>query len=364
MSLFSKLQRLISDGKTRSEDFHTEIVAQVLQNSPELTVKWLATLDLTKPEEADAIFVATQEEYDPLETHDRGSRPDISIRLEKHGLIELVFLESKVGSEEGDNQLEHYADQLTVKSGLERRSLVYVTRDFEPKQPPKNSNIQFRQLRWYDFYRFLKNEPQTSDLVKELITFMEENNMSQSNQFSTIDILALSNFQKARKIMDTTMWEDVLVKFKRVCGGDSSPKKGMIQFRDNDRYVMIVGHGEGWQFEILLGYWMGCESLTDYPKIGVQIYVSPKAKSRNQIVSAMRDFEKIKNGAWTSSDLANDHEWGSIYQKKGIQDFLAEDDQVKKIIEYFSRLLDDVAEFRKQYPKLPWTAQQTDNEEA
>jgi hypothetical protein len=62
MSLFSKLQRLISDGKTRSEDFHTEIVAQVLKNSPELTVKWLVSLDLTQPEDADDVFVATQEE--------------------------------------------------------------------------------------------------------------------------------------------------------------------------------------------------------------------------------------------------------------------------------------------------------------
>jgi hypothetical protein len=103
--------------------------------------------------------------------------------------------------------------------------------------------------------------------------------------------------------------------------------------------------------------------LLNYPEIGVQIYVNPKAKSRNQIVSAMRDYEKIKNGTWMSSDLANDREWGSIYQKKGLQDFLAEDDQVKKITEYLNRLLDDVAEFRKQYPKLPWTAQQTDSED-
>ena len=44
MSLFSKLQRLISDGRTQLEDFHTEIIAHVLRNSPELTLKWLKKL--------------------------------------------------------------------------------------------------------------------------------------------------------------------------------------------------------------------------------------------------------------------------------------------------------------------------------
>ncbi|MGA2028843.1 MAG: hypothetical protein ABSG87_02065, partial [Verrucomicrobiota bacterium] len=253
---------------------------------------------------------------------------------------------------------------LAAKTDLEKRSLIYITRDFEPKQMPQNEKIQFQQRRWYDFYRFLKTEQQSTDLIKELTTFMEENNMSQSNQFSTIDILALSNFQKARKIMDATMWEEVSKTFWRVCGGVSSPKKGMNQFRDHGRYTMFVGHGEGWQFEILLGYWMENEALTDYPEIGVEINVSPKAKSRNEIVSAMRDFEKIKNGTWTSSDLANDREWGGIFQKRGLQDFLAEEDQVKKITEYLTQLLDDVAEFRKKNSKLPWTAQQTDNEDA
>jgi hypothetical protein len=362
MSLFSKLQRLIADGKTRSEDFHTEIVAQVLNNSPTLTVKWLASLNLTKPEPAERVCVATQEEFDPLGTHETGSRPDISIRLERPRSAELVFLESKVGSMEGDRQLERYADHLAARLGFESRSLVYITRDFEPKQPPQNDKIRFRQLRWYDFYRFLKNEPQTSDLIKELIIFMEENNMSQSNQFSTIDILALSNFQKARKIMDVTMWEEVRGKFLRTCGGVSTPKRCMAQMDENDRYVMYVYHGEGMQFETLLGYWMMNESVTDYPEIGVEINVGPKTKHRGAIVSAMREYEKANSGRW-KSHLANDREWGGIFRKRGLQDFLAEEDQVKKIIGYLNGLLDDVAEFRKRYPKLPWTAQQAGNED-
>src|SRR5205814_867508 len=138
----------------------------------------------------------------------------------------------------------------------------------------------FKQTRWYDFYRFLKEQPQRTDLTNELILFMEENDMSQSNQFTTIDVLALSNFQRARKIMDATMWEKTSEKFKRVCGSASSRKRAMAQFRDESRYVMFAAQGQGWQFEILLGFWMDGELQTAYPEVGVAVQVNPKSAAR------------------------------------------------------------------------------------
>ena len=56
MSLFSKLQSLGSDRINRLEDYHTEIVVYLLENSPELTVKWLASLGLTEKNEPDQLF--------------------------------------------------------------------------------------------------------------------------------------------------------------------------------------------------------------------------------------------------------------------------------------------------------------------
>ena len=122
-----------------------------------------------------------------------------------------------------------------------------ITRDFEPKEAPDGQGVlKFKQCRWYDFYQFLKNsEPSPTGVTRELVSFMEEHNMSQSNQFSPLDVLALSNFQKARKIMDATMWEGVSLKFERVAGGVSSQKRASSQLRDKDRYVMYVVHGKG-----------------------------------------------------------------------------------------------------------------------
>src|SRR5258708_36579414 len=184
MSLFSKLLQLSGDSKSSLEDFHTEIVAQVLQDTPELTVRWLADLGLTAREPPDTLTVGTQQELDALDAHEGlGSRPDIWILLTRGDLKELVFLESKVGSTEGWKQLQRYADQLAARKEVSKGSLVYITRDFEPKERPQGLAL-FRQVRWYDFYRFAKAQPQQSDLLKQLRVFIGECNISQTNQFT------------------------------------------------------------------------------------------------------------------------------------------------------------------------------------
>jgi hypothetical protein len=192
---------------------------------------------------------------------------------------------------------------------------------------------------------------------------MEEHNMSQSNQFSPIDILALSNFEKARKIMDRTMWEGVSAKFEGVAGGVTSPKAASTQFRKSGRYIMYVGHGKGWQFDIVLGYSLGQEGVAGYPQVGVWMDVNPNAAAHAAIVSAMEDYAKRKGNEWKTWGLADEHKWGCMGRTKGLQEFLSEEDQVKKVVEYFEGLLKDVKEFKALYPNLPWNPQKTDQEE-
>src|SRR5205814_371045 len=98
------------------------------------------------------------------------------------------------------------------------RVLIYITRSYEPKENITVDTVQLVQKRWSDFYRFFKALPKRSDLLNELLHFMEEHNMSQTNQFTTVDLLSLVNFSRARKLMDATLWESVHAKFGVVCG--------------------------------------------------------------------------------------------------------------------------------------------------
>jgi hypothetical protein len=371
MSLFTKLQSLSSDRINRLEDYHTEIVACVLQNSPELTRNWLAKLGLPVQGEGCEVLVRTQENLGQREDpDDSGSRPDIVICIESDRGTDLTYIESKIGSKQGKSQLLRYANDLAENKRVSKRSLVYITRDFEHAEDPKVEGVVFERRRWYEFYQFLKDsEPNPTGINKELILFMEENNMSQSDQFSPIDILALSNFRKARKIMDQTMWEGVsatldpaAVKFKRVAGGVSSRNKASTQLGPNNRYIMYVGHGEGWQFDILLGYYLNEAEVTGYPEVGVQLDVSPKARARDAIASAMQDFAKRKGDEWKTWGLADKHKWGGIKKTKSLQEFLSKEHQIEEVARYFALLLDEVKEFRDRNPTLPWKAQEKEQE--
>ena len=99
MSLFRQLQRLYRPDRFQLEDFHTEIVAQVLRNSPALTLAWLRGIGVTSLEKAH-VHVGTQEEFEKLAGHSTDSRPDIAIRLVAGEKTELILIESKVPSKQ------------------------------------------------------------------------------------------------------------------------------------------------------------------------------------------------------------------------------------------------------------------------
>ncbi len=47
--------------------------------------------------------------------------------------------------------------------------------------------------------------------------------------------------------------------------------KAMRQLHVENRYVMVAGHGAGYQFQFLLGYWFPDEQPSDLPEVGMQI---------------------------------------------------------------------------------------------
>jgi hypothetical protein len=175
MSLFGKLIQLHSDEHRCLEDFHTEIVAHVLTSDFELTLQWLQKLGVTKLCEADEIAVSTQQRLEPIEgLHSFGSKPDITIRLRNGLRIEVVFIESKVGSQEGHGRLSRYMDQLRALPGVDQRSLIFITRDYEPKDDLSDGIVRFVSARWSHLYHFLRAVESPSDTIRELLKFMKE----------------------------------------------------------------------------------------------------------------------------------------------------------------------------------------------
>lgn len=186
-SLLGRLLPLFT-GPRRVEDLFTEAVARLFERRPELCLSWLDDLALISPasgEDQSYIRVTTQKSFVALDERGRGSRPDLIVKVH-HALedaeletpVEVVMIESKIGSWEGPEQLRRYAEHLDRMTG-KRKTLIYITRAYDPKKEEEilagaqAQGVEFCQLRWHDFYRFLQK--MEADAVVEEVMYLWKN---------------------------------------------------------------------------------------------------------------------------------------------------------------------------------------------
>ncbi|NJO73046.1 MAG: hypothetical protein HC833_04330 [Leptolyngbyaceae cyanobacterium RM1_406_9] len=188
--------------------------------------------------------------------------------------------------------------------------------------------------------------------MKEIKSFMEINNMSQSGQFSAIDILALTNFSNARSIMDETLLGEVFEEFRVTCGSVSEIGTASTQLRQHNRYIISSDRrGDIW---VGLGYWMNPSITTNYPEVGILIETVPNSTDREQILKAMLEVVQSSSGKWRGHNLTQAKNWSSITQVKPLHTFLSEENHVASVKTYFKETLADVHSIRQKYSHLPW----------
>ncbi|WP_373541394.1 PD-(D/E)XK nuclease family protein [Chamaesiphon sp.] len=169
MSLFSRLLKLHA-GNIPLEDFFTELVAHLFSTNKEILYAWLKYLDLPDLDaDFDAASVSTQRTFKGLPHHGSDSRPDLTIELVNGNNQNIIFIESKIGSQEGERQLSRYAEILEAHPSFQNKLLIYITRDFDPKDREcifkeiPHSSVRFKQVRWHQFYQFLRGRPSSGD---------------------------------------------------------------------------------------------------------------------------------------------------------------------------------------------------------
>ena len=86
----------------------------------------------------------------------------------------LCFLENKVESQEGGNQLASYYAILMTKQEKKRSiHLRYCTKYYDPKEPPDGcAKDNFQQFRWSDVSEFLSKNENGNPLIDEFLTFL------------------------------------------------------------------------------------------------------------------------------------------------------------------------------------------------
>lgn len=223
-SLLGRLLRLFPEN-VPLEDLFTEALARLFETRPRMCLAWLDQIGLLTVQLADVsevvINVSTQRTFTALDHHDTDSRPDLMVEVywpsgdpAEDGVVnDVVMIESKIGSKEGPEQLRRYAEHLDRLTGFGGKTLVYITRGYDPKEAGEivsalDGSVRFEQLRWHDFYRFLQTIEKDA-LVEEVMTFMEEQGMARSYRLSTTDLMALSGVPRAFEIFDETLGDEV-----------------------------------------------------------------------------------------------------------------------------------------------------------
>lgn len=359
MSIFKNLLDL-NPNKIPLEDFFTEIFAYLLKLDSDLLDKWLQHFNISNIVFND-FHVSTQESFVALDNHLSGSRPDIFIELSNKTKNELIFIECKIGSQEGNYQLQRYAEHLDGIKHTDRKYLIYITRDFDSKDQEyvfencnNLTNLAFIQLRWYQCYQFLLgySEHTSNLLIKETLAFMEENGLSGSNRFTSVDILAITNFPRVRKMMEETMNDQVANRFETIAGGNNPRHTSALrQLKDHDRYVFLQEQAD--KFEIILGYSMDGLKIGAYPEVGLTINVSPNATERNEIMEVLKKIIS-KSDEWKSFNLNETNNWAGICRLKSLECFLNKEDHVISIQSYFLSLLDELDAIKEESKHLKW----------
>lgn len=348
-SLFSSLFKIVRiQGRSLLEDYTTEIFTKILQN-PEILKEFIfrflgIKLSLTN------FKVISQKNLGSLDAHEKGSRPDIFIECIGEQKV-YVFIENKIDSCEGYNQLKNYAEHLTNMKHtypIAETFLIYLTRDYEPKDEndlfencTENKRAQFKQIRWLEVYEFLKHYKQ-NPIVCEFITFLKENKIAMENCFTPSDFLAMTHFLQARSKMEECMCGEAKSKCKLLAGTISAESACLSQFRSNQRYIYYSEIQDSYFYAY--GFAVS-ETVNDcFPEVRVMFEMYPGFSLRDQMIPEVQNFVKYNN-CWKEYGL-NKNEWGGIYISKPVTDFMHEKDQLKAIEKFFVDHLKELEEIR------------------
>lgn len=365
MSLFTNLLNLHSGNKPR-EDFFTEIVAYFLSLNKDILIDWLKHHSIISEDNYSSIKISTQQEHPALASHTEDSRLDIVVELSNCLSTDAIFIESKIGAKDANNALKKYAEILSNLPNVRHRILIYITRDYDPKKESEildlklSPKVNFYQLRWYQFHTFLK-KCTTDILAKEILIFMENNRMSQNNQFSSIDLLTMVNFNKTLNLMEATLSEEIRDKFAENFGNVTRKQTtSLTQFRAKSRYI-IYTHFSGWNIWCGLGYFnFNPDILTDYPSLGILLEVSPSFVNKQQIIESMRKVISEQPVIWGHSNLYKSQEWSSIFYRKSLQYFLSTEDHLFAIKSFFLESINELKKIQNSYFDFPWKGVSTE----
>jgi len=334
--MFNKLLNLFRKNrkKTPLEDFTTELFVGVLNNDYKLKKAFCNEFLGLKSTE---YKISTQQRYD-LEDD-----PNCIIDVVIEGDNDICFIENKVDSKEGYNQLERYSKVLDneLKNHNKQTKLCYCTKKDDIKKIDKHSFYQFKWKNVSDFFRKNSKEKITQLFIK----YLKENDMSTDMEIKTTDLIGLEKLYKVLNLVEKNI-NNVLQEFKTRYGSSNlteciKGKRLLDQLRGNERICVVIDKitkdEEGYS-EILYGFETKGNLVS-------QIFISNVNKNHQNFVDFIEKnkekylFEKYDTGT-------------RLYFEKNLGEFINDENSEEKIKKWFIESFNKIDDIMKETKNL------------
>ncbi|GAI13700.1 unnamed protein product, partial [marine sediment metagenome] len=247
----------------------------------------------------------------------------------------ICFIENKVESSEGENQLDNYSNVLDELANNKQTYLRYCTKYFDPKDENRHDFLQFR---WSDIAGLLLefNEKQQ---VQDFYNFLSNYNMANNLEITAKEVFLFENLRQTLNTLDEFL--DRLKPAFISSFGKHSKAENISQMRNHGRYIFYKGKvfGEGSGNEIGVGF-----NLEDKPLVYVWIWTS-KGNSKTETFN-----ELVKKNSSIFSTTEKDY--CSITQD--LSSFLAYENPAEEIEKWFLEKFNILRKFINDTPELEW----------
>jgi len=206
--------------------------------------------------------------------------------------------------------------------------------------------VIFRQVRWYEFYKFLKKQQQ-STLLEEILEFMRRKHMSQITRITPATLAAFNSFPDVFDFFQTVLNGEVTDQFIKIIG--QKPRSGLDQFQYR-RHVLNTSSTE-WEYH--LGFRMPL-SNEEFPSAGVRLHVKPYLPIQKglELVSLLSQIVKDtseNNLQWIGNNLDKPKSWPYIELSISFSEILQEEDHVAALKKHLLMYLKETKRIIDQY---------------
>lgn len=326
-----------NSNRTPLEDFNTECFANILRLYENTRNDFINNF-LKLPE--DNYTIKTQLRKDlPSDTN-------CIIDLVFIGEKNVCFVENKIESSEGSEQLRRYGNVMDIHYLALKKHLCYCTKYTDLKNEKGEYDIyNFNQFKWFEIAKFLRKYQKENPLIDDYLKFLKYYKMAQDNTFKSENLLSMENMLKTIDVAEFHI-ENCKAEFNKSFGYEKYDRNfNWNQLRTHNRIChysagILKTAGNKYLSEIL--YSIEFRNL----KLRTQIYVNSSHDQFQEFRKVNSDNAKIK-----TNDFGNGF---CFYVDSDLGKYLNDINSDKNIKEWFLDSFEIMKTLISNNPQLDW----------